>query len=115
MTPMRLSSLIVQAQPMRSPRWAAARETKRAKTSAASVGLPPPPIGEPGRGREVVECHDRGDAPLAAGRTDAAVVVERSEGELALGRLDAAPLEGESIGLEAHVRHELDVFGPAVQ
>ena len=77
--------------------------------------LPPTPVGQPGRGREVMERHDRGDAALAAGCTDAAVVVERSDGELALGGLDAAPLEGEPVRLETHVRHELDIFGPSVE
>ena len=42
MTPMRLSSLIVQAQPIRSPRWAAARVTNRANTWGASGASQPP-------------------------------------------------------------------------
>src|SRR5580704_17365131 len=78
-------------------------------------GLPSSPVGEPGRGRKMVERHDWGNAPLAAGRADAAVVVERSEGEFPFGWLDAAPLERESIGLKAHGSHELNILGPAVQ
>src|ERR1700722_7914578 len=78
-------------------------------------GLPPPSIGEPGRGGEVVERHDGGDAALAAGRADTAVVLECCKRKLAFGGLDAAPLERESGRMETHGGHELNVFGPAVQ
>ena len=115
MTPMRLSSLIVQAHPTRSPRWAVARDNETAEDIGSVFGLPPSSVGQPGRRREVVECHDGADAAFAAGRADAAVVVERGEGELAFGRLDAAPLQREPVGLEAHGSHELNILGPAVQ
>ena len=115
MTPMRLSSLIVHAHPMRSPRWRRARVTKRANDLGRVRGLPPAARGEPCRGREVVEGHHGGDAPLAARRADPAVVVECGDGELALGGLDPAPLEREPIGAEPHGCDELDVLGPPMQ
>ena len=49
MTATTFGSLMVQAQPMRSPRWAAARRTKRAKRSGAS-GASQPPRAESQRG-----------------------------------------------------------------
>ena len=55
--------------------------------------FPPPRGGQPDWRSEVMERHYRGDAPLAAGRADAAVVVKRRDGELTLGGFDSTPLE----------------------
>ena len=63
-----LGSLMVQARVMTSPSASATTVQKRAKRSTADVGLPAPLRGEPERRREVVEGHDRVDAPLAQAR-----------------------------------------------
>ncbi len=106
---------MVQAHPIRSPRWAAVRGDV-AGEEIRSVGCLPSPSGrEPQRRREMVEGDDRQDPPTPAGGADAPVMLERGERELPFRRLDPAPLEREAVGRQTELGDQVDVLGPAVE
>src|SRR5438034_10206902 len=109
-----LGSFSVQTRPITSPRWAAARAAAHhvaqvgrgaRREAGEAVGRlrvgPAAAGGDPAGRGEVVEGDDRLEAVLAACRAHAAVVVERRAGELPVLGLDAAPLERETVGVEA--------------
>ena len=54
------------------------------------------------------------ESPSMSSNELSSVVIERDFGELAICWLDPAPLNGEAIGAEAKVRHNLLVFSPPV-
>ena len=86
----------------------AGEEPGRAGPRNAALG------GEPGRGGEVVERHQRGEAVLVAGVDHVAVVEELGAGEAALDRLDAGPLDGEAVGVQPSLGRQADVLAVAV-
>src|SRR5690606_4037810 len=71
-------------------------------------------VGQPARGREVVERHDRVDPGLEERLALPGVVVERRRAVLAVLRLDAAPLDREAVVGEPEVSDDRHVLPPAV-
>ena len=84
---------MVHAHPMRSPKWATERSTKRAKRSGASSASNAPRVASHLGLVKWWKVTTGTIAPLVTSRADPPVVVERAERELAFGGLDPAPLE----------------------
>ena len=98
MAPTTLGSLMVQAHPIRSPRWAPARSTNRANRSgASSASKPPRAASHVG----LVKWWNVTTGTIPRSWQPAhmpPVVVQRCHRELSLGRFDAAPLQREPVG-----------------
>ncbi len=87
--------------------------TKPRKPLYGHCALPAALIGEPPRGREVVEGHDRVDAACAQVYAQPAVMRECSQGDLAVSWLNPTPLDGEPVVVQTQSRDQVDVLFPA--
>ena len=70
--------------------------------------------GDPARQREVVQGHDRREAPLAAALGHGAVARQRALVDAPALGLDARPLHREAVGVEPEARDQVEVLRPAV-